>query len=341
MGIKKAQPLSLKKAKKTNSDAEGGATVAAGIRRGISDNKFRQVASKPLKALWDTVLGSDGFGKGLIYEFFGESEVGKTGTLMMLCGEFQKQGDVYGHVDAEHAMNKQFAQHQLGVDVNQVLVSEDPIRSGEHGFEVALDMLQAGANVMVIDSIAAMRPEESMTGEKDRIGAHALLMSKQFPRLAEGAAKAGATVFTVNQTRKNIGVLFGDNTTTTGGNAPGFYASVRVRVSKVKVVKGDNKEELGFIVKYRTTKNRTGYKRGDFSVVMNQGFIPDLAATAVLWAKKEFSELGLFDKDARTICGQKIEGPINTDKSAIEAIRGKEELVFEAVNEFFKAKEKN
>lgn len=332
--VKKAVSVDEKKEKRAGA-------LSSGLRRGIGDNSYRTLKSRPLRSLWNAILGSKGFGKGLIYEFFGESEVGKTGTLMMLGGEFQNQGETYGHVDAEHAMNKEFARRQLGVDVDEVLVSEDPIRSGEHAFEVALAMLDGGADILVIDSIAAMRPEESMTGDKDRIGAHALLMSKQMPRLAEAAKRAEATVLTVNQTRKNIGVLFGDPTTTTGGQAPAFYASVRIRVSKVKVIKGSNGEELGYIVKYRTTKNRTGFKRGEFQVVMDRGFIPNLAATAVLWAKdKTFDRLGLIDREARTIAGQPISGAINVDKNLETAISGKEHLVFEAVDDFFTEGEK-
>lgn len=329
--VKKTEALSEKKARK-------GAALTGGLRRGISDNEYRSIKNRGMRSMWNTILGSKGFGKGLIYEFYGESEVGKTGTLMMLAGEFQAQGEVYGHVDAEQAMNKDFARIQLGVDVDEVLVSEDPIRSGEHAFDVSLAMLNEGADVLVIDSIAAMRPEESMTGEKDRIGAHALLMSKQMPRLAEAAKRTDATVFTVNQTRKNIGVLFGDNTTTTGGNAPGFYASVRVRVSKVKVVKGDNGEEIGYIVKYRPTKNRTGYKRGEFKVVMDKGFIPNLTSTAVLWAK-EFTDLELINKEERTICGQPISGNITQDKNLANAIRGKEHLIFDQVDDLFRQSE--
>lgn len=332
--IKKTTSAKMKKKIKDSSREIVAAALEVGIKAGIPDNEYRTIKDRNIAALWNTILGSEGFGKGLIYEFFGESEVGKTGTLMMLCGEFQRQGETYGHVDAEHAMNKKFAKKKLKVDVDKVLISEEAIRSGEHGFEVALKMIESGAGVLVIDSIAALRPEESMTGERDRIGAHALLMSKQMPRLAEAAAKGKTTVFTVNQTRKNIGQLFGDNTTTTGGNSPGFYASIRVRVSKIKVVKGPNGEELGYIVKYRPTKNRTGYKRGEFSVVMGRGFIPNLTDTAVLWAKN-FPDLGLIDRDLRTICNLPIKGAMNSDKSLANAIRGSEFLVFEAVDDFF------
>ena len=162
-------------------------------------------------------------------------------------------------------------------------------------------------------------------------------MSKQFPKLDSAAAGANAVVFTINQTRINIGVMFGDNTTTTGGKAPGFYASVRTKVTKKAVLKGDNGEELGFVTKLEVTKNRTGFKRGSFEVIMNKGFVPKLAETAVAWAK-EYEDLELIDEKAKTICGLPYSGK-GSPADLARAIKGKEYLVFEAVDNMFTTRE--
>lgn len=334
--VKKATSLAEKKSATAKATKES-EKLSPGVKRGIPDDEFYVIGERNYGSMWATIVGAEGFPKGKIVEFYGDSEVGKTGSLMQIAGMFQRQGLDYGHCDAERAMNKRFAKKRLNVDVDNMLVPNEDKKhlvSGEDWFSAAFDLIEAGAKILVIDSVAALQPEERMKQEKDRIGAHANLMSKKFPILAERAAAHGCTVFTVNQTRVNIGVLFGDNTTTTGGKAPGFWSSVRFQVRKKKVKRGPNGEELGYIVVYTPAKNRCGFKRGAFEVHMTRGFIPDLATTAAAWAKG-YEAAKLVDKEKKTICGLPISGRADSDDALADAVRGKEHVVFEAVNSYF------
>ena len=319
---------------KTNKSKAPKGKIA--VTTGIADNEFKVLSDKNMQAMFNVILACEGFPEGAIIEFYGAEGVGKTATVMKLAGDLQSQGETYGHVDAEHALNAKFARKNCGVDTKSILVSQKPIDCGETAFELAEQFIKEnGADVVVLDSIAACKPREFMEGDKDRIGAHAVLCSKYFPRLATATAGGDAVLFTINQIRENIGQMFGDTKTTTGGNAPKFYSSIRIKVTQKGKVKGEDGEEIGYIVTYEPTKNRFGYKRGRFEITMSRGFIPNVTETAINWAK----EYGLVDAENGTIAGLPVEGSPRLSKNLIKAVKGQEKVVFDAVNDHFAQQE--
>lgn len=329
--VKAAKTPAEKDKKKDASKAEKGYKVTVGVK----DSEYIEIADKNVQSMFTTILGgAPGFARGLIYEFYGAEGTGKTSTAMWLAGLMQKQGETYGHADVENAMQKSYAERNLKVDTKKMIFHENPFPHGQAAFEFLNDIVHNhGVSVAILDSLAAMQSSKRMVEGKQNIGDHALMMSQAYPKLVHSLATKKTVLFTMNQIRTNIGVMFGDNTTTAGGNAPKFYSSVRIRVIKKQIQKGPKGEEVGFIVSYTPSKNRTGYKRGAFEVVVNRGFVPKLAETAALWAKN-FSDIGLIDTDAKTIAGLPYEGRGN-DKDLANAVRGKEHVVFEAVNEWF------
>jgi recombination protein RecA len=203
----------------------------------------------------DIALGIGGLPRGRVVEIYGPESSGKTTLCLQVVAEMQKLGGVAAFIDAEHALDPQYAQ-KLGVNVNELLISQPD--NGEQALEIA-DMLvrSASVDIVVIDSVAALTPRAEIEGDMgdQMVGLHARLMSQALRKLTANIKKTNTLVIFINQIRMKIGVMFGSPETTTGGNALKFYASVRLDIRRIGSIKrGD--EVVGNETKVKVVKNK-------------------------------------------------------------------------------------
>src|SRR5574343_666411 len=194
----------------------------------------------------DIALGIGGLPRGRVVEIYGPESSGKTTLTLQVVAEMQKMGGTAAFIDAEHALDPQYAQ-KLGVNIGDLLISQPD--TGEQALEIA-DMLvrSGGVDVIVIDSVAALTPRAEIEGEMgdQMMGLHARLMSQALRKLTANIKKTNTLVIFINQIRMKIGVMFGSPETTTGGNALKFYASVRLDIRRIGAIK--DREEVGRLV---------------------------------------------------------------------------------------------
>ena len=183
----------------------------------------------------DIALGVGGLPRGRVVEVYGPESSGKTTLCLQVIAEMQKLGGVAAFIDAEHALDPQYAQ-KLGVNVGELLISQPD--TGEQALEIADMLVRSGSvDIIVIDSVAALTPRAEIEGEMgdQMVGLHARLMSQALRKLTANIKKTNTLVVFINQIRMKIGVMFGSPETTTGGNALKFYASVRLDIASSKV----------------------------------------------------------------------------------------------------------
>jgi recombination protein RecA len=220
----------------------------------------------------DAALGVGGLPKGRIIEIFGPESSGKTTLALHVIAESQKKGGVCAYIDAEHAMDPDYA-GKLGVNINNLLISQPD--AGEQALEITESLVRSGKiDVIVIDSVAALTPKDEIEGDMGahHVGKQARLMSQALRKLTAITAKSGTIVIFINQIRMQIGVMFGNPETTPGGKALKFYTSVRLDIRRIAQIK-KGEDIMGGRVRVKVVKNKVAapFKQTEFDLMYNEG----------------------------------------------------------------------
>ena len=286
----------------------------------------------------DIALGIGGLPRGRVVEIYGPESSGKTTLTLQVIGEMQKLGGTCAFIDAEHALDTQYAS-KLGVNLQELLISQPD--TGEQALEICDALVRSGSvDLVVIDSVAALTPRAEIEGEMgDSLpGLQARLMSQALRKLTPVAHKTGTTLVFINQLRQKIGVVFGNPETTTGGNALKFYASVRLDIRRTgSIKKGD--EVIGNETRVKVVKNKVAppFKNAEFDILYGEGTsrlgeILDLGASAGIveksgaWYSYNGERIGQGKDNAREFLREKPELALEIENRVREsfgvAVRG-------------------
>ncbi len=251
----------------------------------------------------DMALGIGGVPRGRIIEIFGPESSGKTTLALHIVAEAQKLGGICAYIDAEHAMDPDYAT-KLGVKINDLLISQPD--TGEQGLEITESLVRSGKiDVVVIDSVAALTPKDEIEGDMGQahVGKQARLMSQALRKLTAIVARSKTLVIFINQIRMQIGVMFGNPETTPGGKALKFYASVRLDIRRIAQIK-KGEEVVGGRTRVKVVKNKVAapFKQTEFDIIYGEG----ISHEGELMALGE--KLGIVDKSGASYSYRNKEG---------------------------------
>jgi recombination protein RecA len=271
----------------------------------------------------DAAIGIGGIPRGRITEIYGPESSGKTTLCLHIVANAQRAGGVAAYIDAEHALDTEYAK-KLGVDIENMLISQPD--TGEQALEICEILVRSGAvDIVVIDSVAALVPKAEIEGDMgdSHVGLQARLMSQALRKLTGAIARSKTSVVFINQLREKIGVMFGNPETTTGGKALKFYASVRLDIRRIGPVK-EKEEIVGSHVRVKVVKNKVAppFKQAEFDIMHAEGIshtslLVDIGAEANIieksgaWYSYNGQKIGqgrenakLFLKDNPTMMGE-------------------------------------
>ena len=297
----------------------------------------------------DAAIGIGGIPRGRVTEIYGPESSGKTTLCLHVVANAQRNGGVAAFIDAEHALDIEYAR-KLGVDVENLLVSQPD--TGEQALEICEILVRSGAlDVVVIDSVAALVPKAEIEGDMgdSHVGLQARLMSQALRKLTGSISRSKTAVVFINQLREKIGVMFGNPETTTGGKALKFYASVRLDIRRIGPVK-DKEEVVGSHVRVKVVKNKMAppFKQAEFDIMYAEGIshtslLVDIGAEAAIieksgaWYSYNGQKIGqgrenakLFLKDNPAMMAEieekvKVVLGVNGDAAPVEAAEPTEE----------------
>jgi recombination protein RecA len=243
----------------------------------------------------DMALGIGGLPRGRIIEIFGPEASGKTTLVYHVMAEAQRRGGICAFIDAEHAMDPQYAR-RIGVDIDQLLVSQPD--TGEQALEITELLIRSGAlDVVAVDSVAALVPKAEIEGEMgdSHVGLQARLMSQALRKLAGTLNRTDTICIFTNQLREKIGVMFGNPETTPGGRALKFYASVRLDIRRIETLK-DGAEAFGNRVRVKVAKNKVAppFKQAEFDIIYGAGIPWEGTVLDVALEKKVVQKAGSY-----------------------------------------------
>ncbi len=295
----------------------------------------------------DIALGIGGLPQGRIIEIYGPESSGKTTLTLHVVAEAQKKGGVCAFVDAEHALDPQYAK-KLGVNLDELLISQPD--TGEQALEIVDTLVRSGAvSLIVVDSVAALVPKSEIEGDMGdmQMGSQARLMSQAMRKLTASIGRSNCMVIFINQIRMKIGVMFGSPETTTGGNALKFYASVRLDIRRTGAIK-DRDEVVGNATRVKVVKNKVSppFKEVEFDIMYGEGIskvgeLVDIGVKAGVveksgsWYSYKDERIGQGRENAKTFLkqnpaiAQDIEERIRTANGLDFSISGEEAAVLD------------
>lgn len=293
----------------------------------------------------DIALGIGGLPRGRVIEIYGPESSGKTTLALHVISEAQKLGDTCAFVDAEHALDAEYAGN-LGVNIDELILSQPD--TGEAGLDIAESLVRSGAvGLIVIDSVAALVPKAEIEGEMgdSHMGLQARLMSQALRRLTGIIAKSNTTVIFINQLREKIGVMFGNPETTTGGRALKFYSSVRLDIRRIKTItEGDN--SIGSRTRVKIVKNKVAppFKIVEFDIMYGKGISKagvlldtavdlDIVEKAGSWYSYGDEKLGQGRENVKTMLEEDVELARQIDEKVRAAFKKDLEQIVEEDSE--------